>query len=291
MSKTKDAISDLLDIDKEFISNDFITDHMEDIAKAAKGDEDAIDRLRDASLESIMVNVSFAGDTELEAKFRNALDGLKQIADNANLEVGASLDLSKLAAGEQEYLNILNNMLLNGEMTEADLNNALSAIGYNPVYSEETFDVPQKIPVTTTHHRIANFKLVSLGENGLQGPTWDDVTTVETSYQEVNGEQTVSALGSDKKPPTIKTHKLTGVTQKATGSYNNYSSSNKGGGSPGSGSGSDKKPKKQEHIDDEADRYHQVDTQINKTDKSLEKLQSQTDKYFGSKKIDNLNQQ
>lgn len=289
MNGTKEALADLLDMDKEYVSNSFVKDHMKDITLAAKGNAEAIDRLRAASLESVIVSIEFK-DTEIENKFRNTLNSLKDLADSQKLEVGASLDLSKLEAGELEYINILNTMLENGEIMSSDLNAALSAIGYDPVYSEETYPVKQKIPVTTTHHRIENFKLISLGDNGLQGPTWDDVTTVDTSYIEPEGEYTAPGLGSAENPPTF--HKLTGMSKKASGSANNYSSKNAGGGGPGKNSGgSSKKPKKEKHIDDEADRYHKVNTQLEKIDNNLKKIQSQEKKFIGTKLIDNLNGQ
>ena len=46
MEQMKDAMSDVLGTSEEFISNDFITENLEDIEKAAKGDAEAIDRLR-----------------------------------------------------------------------------------------------------------------------------------------------------------------------------------------------------------------------------------------------------
>lgn len=297
MDEVKGSLSDILDIEEDYISNDFVTEHMADIAKAAEGDADAIDRLRKASLDSIIVNIDFESD-DLRNQFLESVQGLQSIADAQNLEVGASLDLTQLAQGEQDYLNILNNMLLNGQITQADLNNTLSAIGYDPVYSEESYEVPQKIPVTTTHHRIANFKLVSLGDNGLQGPTWDDITTVETNYEEVKGTYNVGAIGSVQNPPTI--HKLTGVTKKATGAANNFSSKNKGGGAPSGSSGKGgggskgsepKEPDKQDPIEKEKDRYHDVNIELDQIETNLNRLDKQKDKLFGKDLIDNLNKQ
>jgi hypothetical protein len=57
MSGVKDAMSDLLDIDKEFISSDLVTKNMDDIKKAAEGDAEAIDRLRQAALQDIVLNM------------------------------------------------------------------------------------------------------------------------------------------------------------------------------------------------------------------------------------------
>ena len=290
MSEVKDSLSDILDIEEDYISNDFVTEHMDDIAKAAEGDADAIDRLRKASLDSIILNIDFENE-DLKNQFLENIQGLQSIADSANLEVGASLDLTKLAQGEQEYLNILNNMLLNGQITEADLNNTLSAIGYDPVYSEETYEVPQKIPITTTHHQIANFKMVSLGKDGLEGPSWDDITTVETEYKEIKGEQTVGAIGTVQNPPTV--HKLTGVSKKATGGASNFSSRNSGGAAPGGGSssGSDKEPDRRDPLEDEKDRYHDIDIILKQIQNDMDKLDKQKDKLFGQDLIDNLNKQ
>lgn len=290
MSEVKDSLSDILDIEEDYISNDFVTEHMDDIAKAAEGDADAIDRLREASLDSIILNIDFENE-DLKNQFLESVQGLQSIADSANLEVGASLDLTKLAQGEQEYLNILNNMLLNGQITEADLNNTLSAIGYDPVYSEETYEVPQKIPITTTHHQIANFKMVSLGKDGLEGPSWDDITTVETEYKEIKGEQTVGAIGTVQNPPTV--HKLTGVSKKATGGASNFSSRNSGGAAPGGGSssGSDKEPDRRDPLEDEKDRYHDIDIILKQIQNDMDKLDKQKDKLFGQDLIDNLNKQ
>jgi hypothetical protein len=35
-------------VEKEYVSDDFVTKHLEDIGKAAEGDEEAIDRLGQA---------------------------------------------------------------------------------------------------------------------------------------------------------------------------------------------------------------------------------------------------
>lgn len=50
-------------------------------------------------------------------------------------------------------------------------------------------------------------------------------------------------------------------------------------------------PDNLDYLDDEVDRYHKVNTQIQKVENSLKKLQSQQEKLYGQKLIDNLNQQ
>jgi hypothetical protein len=92
--------------------------------------------------------------------------------------------------------------------------------------------------------------------------------------------------------------KIKSFTKKATGVQNNYSSKNTGGGSPGGGSskssgggGSSKKAKKSTPYEKEADRYHEIDSQIKLVTNDLQKLQKTQDKVFGTDLIDNLNEQ
>ena len=80
----------------------------------------------------------------------------------------------------------------------------------------------------------------------------------------------VTPEGQAAEPP-----KISGLTKKATGSMNNYSSANKGGGSPGNsgksgGSGGSKKADSMEPVEKEADRYHDVDVQLDLSDKDLD---------------------
>jgi hypothetical protein len=46
MKGIKTSLSDILDVSEEFISNDFVTEHMNEIKKAAEGDEKAIESLK-----------------------------------------------------------------------------------------------------------------------------------------------------------------------------------------------------------------------------------------------------
>jgi hypothetical protein len=45
MKGTQKALADVLDVEEEYISDDFVKEHLEDIEKAAEGDAEAIDRL------------------------------------------------------------------------------------------------------------------------------------------------------------------------------------------------------------------------------------------------------
>ena len=84
--------------------------------------------------------------------------------------------------------------------------------------------------------------------------------------------------------------KITGLTKKAGGSYNNYSSKNPGGGSPGGGSkggggggGKSKSPKSasptaadvEDHTkvyEEEVDRYHVINRELERQGRILTKI-------------------
>ena len=57
MSDMKDAMSDVLGVSEDFLSDKFILDNMKDIELAAKGDAEAIDRLAIAAGRDILINL------------------------------------------------------------------------------------------------------------------------------------------------------------------------------------------------------------------------------------------
>lgn len=65
----QDAVGDLLDLTEDAeksLDGDFFVQNAELIQRAAEGDADAIDALRDASLEPIILNMELNGFAEIE---------------------------------------------------------------------------------------------------------------------------------------------------------------------------------------------------------------------------------
>jgi hypothetical protein len=58
MSGMKKALSDVLDVESDLISSDFVEKNMADIEAAANGNAEAIDRLRAQMDEEIILRVS-----------------------------------------------------------------------------------------------------------------------------------------------------------------------------------------------------------------------------------------
>ena len=103
MSGMKGALSDVLDVEEDLISSDFVNDHLEDIEKAATGDAAAIDRLRSAMDEEIITNITLGQSDEFIAKVDAADQRIQDLAKNLpDIEVGAILDDTEfLAAANQ----------------------------------------------------------------------------------------------------------------------------------------------------------------------------------------------
>ena len=81
---------------------------------------------------------------------------------------------------------------------------------------------------------------------------------------------------------------------KSLGGSRNFSlsQSNKNSKSSGGGGGSSSsEPDRMDPLEEEADRYHSIETQITKVGKSLDRLSSKQEKFVGQKLIDNLNEQ
>jgi hypothetical protein len=99
MDNMKDAMSDVLGVEEEFLTDAFIVKNLEDIEKAANGDAEAIDRLAIAAGEEILIK--FAGDdkglkTELLDLQKTLLDTIPD-----DIEVGATLNTDDFGAAAQ----------------------------------------------------------------------------------------------------------------------------------------------------------------------------------------------
>lgn len=286
---TKDALSDLLDISTEFIDLDFVDtlandeESMELMKKAAEGDGEAIDQLRQKALESIVLNMEISGDLSNEELWTKVQE-LQSTLDTMPLEVGTKIDLSGVDEGETEFINSLNEMIASAGLTTAQVNAMLSGMGFSATFASEEQTIPAKIPVTTTHH-TRNVTTYDEHGNPIE---WTDTESANTEYHEAEGEYSAFAMSTGA-PGEVSVPKIESITKKANGSANNYSSSNDGGKKPGKGGGDKAKdPKKIDHKtkeDPEVDRYHVITEQLERLNAELDKISKAKDRAFGAKKL------
>ena len=237
------------------VSTKFIEDNLADLRKMVDGDVEAFERLQAAAAKDYVANLSINANTERIDEVRNELNTFIDEYSGKDIGFTASMDTNP-------FVDSLNDMLKYGELTEQQVNEYLAGIGYEG-------EVDYK-----------------------EGPETETVS-------EVSG----NILGKDFKIGTVKTKTKTQVPYlksitktsdkgtRATTFKGATTGSNARPGSKGSGggSGSSKEPDTMDAIEDEKDRYHDVNVELDLISKDLDKLDKQKKKLFGQDLINNLN--
>ena len=285
LDKTQDALADLLDASddvKKYFTDDFIKENADEIAKAAKGDEKAIDSLRRAALKQIVLNIELNDNSkltneELWKSVQGLQDKIKEL--NLNVEVGTTID-------DQSFVDACNNMIEQASLTKEQANAIFEQMGFNANFETDSQPTKYVTPIYTTYTR-------SIGTKEYNGNTYDTVETFteQTGEKELTGEYSTFGMAVTPKGETAQAPKITGVVKKAGGKSNNYSSANKGGKKLGGSGGSSKKADKMDPIKKDNDRYHDVDITLKQISTDLDKLNKQKEKLFGNDLIANLNKQ
>ena len=297
MQSTRSAMSDLLDVSEDFISADLVdslannAENMELMQRAAEGDGEAIDQLRQLALDDIIVKIT--EDNQLNPEFLSSQ--VAAIQDMIpDIEVGATVDDSAL-------IDALNDMIVNAGLTKDQVNALLGSMGFDANFVTEQQPVETTVPIYTTHHAIVNEKTEKVGKE----PNASTVTTFdESTWTEVTGHHTVEGAAAEFAMSTSApgegggTPQLSSITRKASGSANNYSGSNrggnsgggggKGGGGGGGGGAKETKTNEADPIEKEKDRYQKVNEQIAKTVALYNKLTEAQERLIGPDLVANL---
>lgn len=231
----RDALADVYDTSMDYISNDFIAEHLFEIEKIATGDEKAIEGLRDALSQEIVANIIVENNIENKDAILAEFQDLRSQIEGqlSSLEIGAPV------VDDGDLVTSLNKMIEDCQMTVEQANAVFSALGVEPTYETETVTQPQSNPIieTTTYTEETDGKdLEYVGPDGQKHvakvPNFKQIQTSKTvGYTKDNVEVPVTAIAMNGKQP-----KISGIKKAPGGSMNNYSSKNKGGKSPGSSS-------------------------------------------------------
>lgn len=273
MINTRRAVAMLLDTSEDYVSSDFISNHLDDIAEAATGSETAIENLRSELSQDIIANI-IAENHIYDQDLRAELEGLS--ADLPNIEVGATL-----TAGN--FLATLNDLVAQTGMSVDQINALCDSMGFEATFVTE----PQ--PVTRTGHEVLTTTYVTGYQKfpGVNGDT-QEVPILATrtdsgaAYSYTDYVDAI-AMSTDGSTPQIES-----ITRKPSAAHSNYSSSNGGGKSPGKSSGggggktSQKKPK---DPTGEIERYHVINNQIEDNEKALDRLSKAKDRAYGRARL------
>lgn len=282
MDDMKSAMSDVLGVSEEFLSDDFILDNMEDIKLAAEGDAEAIDRLAIAAAKNIIIQMDIQdeGVREEVLGLHNELAAM-----SPNIEVGATLNTGDFYTKAQELVDTAG---MSVEQAQAYFN----SLGYEPVFEmrNETRTAPMYGKRVYTDSPV--IETVEYGD----GQVYPYIAEMTTHEEEVYmGEQqqnfVVPALSADGTP------KIKELRRTSSGAMNNFSGSNAGGGSPGGGGGkggggggskpTKKKAEKRDSMKIE-DRYSTVKAAIDDVQREMDKFSANQDDMWGGAKLNAL---
>ena len=288
------ALSQVYGVEQDYISNDFVTSHMKEIEQVANGSESAIESLRQALAEDIIVNIAVYNglDETTQSNLINMIHELE--ATIPDIKVGTEIDMNdETYAG---FMQTMQDIINTAGLTAEQANALFSTMGFDTNFATEEKEVEQTSPNTVTETTVKGYtRGTTTGPDGEER-SWEYPILSTNTYQDGTsthtGKMTVMAMATSAdgtKVPQIKS-----ITKKGTGKQNNYSSKNKGGKSPGSkksGGGSSKDPDKMDAVENEVDRYHDVNIALEQISTTLGRLQKQQDKLFGQDLINNLNKQ
>lgn len=289
LDETKEAMSKLLDIDEEFLSNDFITDNLDDIEKAADGNEEAIDRLREAALDDIVINITAQNDLS-EGWLAAEVDNLQSILNGMypeGITIGTTLDTENMDTSG--FVNALNNLIVSAGMTQEQVNALLSGMGFTANFAEEpqqmTYTTP---PITTTRFRVTPAEPYDPGNGQDPIPQYDMRTEVVKVEPGKTIPYEVDAASLETTPPGVTTiPKIESLTYTGKGSMNNYSGANSGGspaGGGGRGGGGGGKKSSYKKPTPKV-RYTNRENQISRTEQISDKLAQVEDQLYGRAKL------
>ena len=233
----RQSIADVLNIEKDMVSDNFITDHYDLIKRAAEGSIEAIEQLQDEMATDIILGVDF-DPSKADEKQQEILDMIQGMS-NEDIEIGATLD-------DSEFANSLYEMMLAQGKTAEEMQATFDALGWEPEieYVEITSDMKQGGYV-----RFADGTVQDM-ESGLEVGT------------------------------TIPVVKKSGTVYRGTPKaiLNKPKSS---------GSGSKEKKK----VEDESERYHEIEREIEALERETSRLAEAKDLAFGASKVAIINQE
>ena len=271
MSEMKDAMSDVLGVEEDFLSDDFILKNLENIEKAAKGDAEAIDALAIAAGQQILIDISM-GNKSLENDLLDLQDTLLNKIPK-DIKVGATLDAA-------DFTNAANELVDTANMSVEEAQAYFNSLGYEPVFETHEEQVPLK---GTRTYTVGDPDVQTINLDG--GGKFSYIADSTTVTEEVDTGKTqsiqVPTLSDDGVP------KIKSVRKKSSGSMSNYSSSNKGGKSSGGGGGGSKKKTK----DDEIERYHKINKTLEYLKSSYDAISKARERAFGQDKLNYLQQE
>ncbi len=267
LGEMTDVLSDMFNMD---VSNDFVTEHLEEIQRLAEGDMSAIDDLGLALAQNTMLqDIPIGFDQE---EWNNQVEGIFNDIDSfglENIEVGAKIE-------DAPFYDGLETMFLNAQTAEEDINNVLGGIGYDPKVTMETVTID------------------SVQQSDSDGSYQITYTGLDGSVQTATVDENFA--NSHKQGDTITIPHIEGstFTGRAKGAGHSGRTGGGGGGGGGRRRGGGRRAERNRQAKkptDQKERYHVLNNQLQDINAQLKKIDTAYDRAFGTAKIKLLDQQ
>ena len=286
MSSVREVMSQILGIAKEDISENFITDNLEDIKLAANDDEEALERLREAANRKIVCDIEIDNDG-ITSQIDEVLNNL-EAEDLREIEIGTSIDS---VAALNDFTQLLNDMavqaMVEGQDISDQLTDALNSINFDPKID---YDELQLGDADTAESETTGYVTIPTIHTTADGTIESSTTQIPVSTYQQAVEQGLT---------TIKVPRINGKGTTSKGGVNSGASAGhkgRGGGGGRRGGGgrgrefrkidrTEKDEKQKKKAEDEIERYHKVRNELQDIEKELSLIGKAKDRAFGRNKI------
>lgn len=277
------AYSDLLDLDYDQLSNNFLTnkDNLKLLKEAAEGSEEAYNALQEAAGKDILMQVGldtskFDEDKALiDAKLME-IEG-KELED---IEVGARLN-------DQGFLDALTNMVNATGMSASQATDYLSSMGVdatvieNPVTTEEVVahSLSVSTGVRTQAYTLAPTEPGGQPQRGVASYPVAIYTAIPVTATKETGAVSLQVTSAGK----------------SSGGGFKHANSSGGGrrrrGGGGGGGGGGRRPTAETKKEPDKERYHTITNQLEDLTDAYDKVSKAADRAFGKARIKLLQDQ
>ena len=277
IGELKTAASLLLNVNKEFISDDFLVnpENMANFEKAAKGDTDAIWALREALAKDFILNLDI--DQESKDSFLASLNSL--LTEIPTIQIGAEIN-------NENFKKKIAEILQESKMTAEQANAFLSTMGLHmEIPKVEAGYIETKDELMNT---ITDTQTIDMGNGYVSGSDGEDITdgsgkyrpptirTVSTSWQEPSGKYRTTRI-----PVYMKDGKPNFKLTRTDGGMLSGPSTSGPKGGKGSKPSKTNKTKKSDTVE----RYKEITDKINNLTRAYDNAAKAADRLYGKDRV------
>lgn len=269
------AYSDMLDLDYDSLSNDFLTnaENLELMRQAAEGSEEAYNELAARAEDDLLIQAGIdINDQAAWEKINNLQNQIHNSIDD--IEIGATIDDSGAIAAMEELINMAG-------MTADEATNYLASMGVDAEVVENTTTQEETAAtnlVANTGVRTVGYTVPAAEPGGSPTRAVASFPVVTYTAVPVTTTKTVKAAGL----------KVTSAKKSSGGGFKHRASGGGKGGKGGGGGGGGGGSASTHDTRQEPERYHENTKKYNHVQNALDKLGKAQERSYGKGYLQNL---